>query len=106
MTRLHVYLAALLAWGAIACFCAFPTFELFGRYFGGGPIRQWIVNHLVLTVLPRPFAESAAAAFQQSVVNEWLLAVFGLAPYVLGVIPVLFVVVSGTARVRVALRDV
>lgn len=106
MTRLHVYIAVLLTWGAIACFCAFPTFELFGRYFGGGPIRQWIVNNFVLTVLPRPFAVSVAAAFQQSVVNEWLLAVFGLVPYVLGMIPVLFAIVSGTARMRVALRDV
>lgn len=106
MTRLHVYLAAALSWLALAALGAFPTFQLFRRYYGGGPIREWVVNTLLLPAVPRPLAETARDAFNAGTpTTEWLLAVLTLVPYVLALVPVLFAIVHGAKRLRFALRD-
>lgn len=51
-------------------FCAIlwsslPTVELNGHFFGGGPVRQWLVNYLILPVLPKNAAHYVRNLFME-----------------------------------------
>jgi hypothetical protein len=105
MARLHIFLGTALFWLALAIFCALPTFELFGRHFGGGPIRQWIVNVFILPVMPLSLAEPIVLLFQQGPASEWAITALGLVPYTLALVPLLYAIVAGTAYLRPFLRD-
>ena len=58
----------------IAGLCALPTMTFNGRLLGGGLLRQWLVNHVVLPLLPQEWATQLVSWFTQaSVVQEWVL---------------------------------
>lgn len=59
----------------LSAIAAFPTLLIGGKVLGGGPVREYYLNAIVLPVLPSETSAllvhwfSAASAFQ-----EWLLA--------------------------------
>lgn len=58
--------------GAVA---ALPTLRLHTHLVGGGPVRQWLLNHCVVPLLPHDAAVAAVAWFAQaSYFGEWSLA--------------------------------
>ena len=60
----------------VAALAAIPTAEFNNRIMGGGPIREWLLNHLLLPVLPTDTGASLIGWFSHaSVFKEWLLAV-------------------------------
>lgn len=53
---------------------AIPTLPLFGRSFGGGMIREWLLNFFLLPVLPTRFEDQLLDWFSTATpVQEWLL---------------------------------
>ena len=53
-----------------------PLFEVRGVTLGGGPVRQWLLNHLLLPIAPLEQAEALVHWFATaSAAQEWLLAV-------------------------------
>lgn len=60
----------------VAALAAMPTAAFNNRIFGGGPIREGLLNHLLLPVLPNDLGVACINWFAHaSVFNEWLLAV-------------------------------
>jgi len=54
---------------------AFPTFLIGGRVLGGGPVREYYLNHFLLPVLPADASVSLISWFSTaSAMQEWLLA--------------------------------
>jgi len=52
-----------------------PMFEVRHQFLGGGLVRQWLLNHGLLPILPEQQTEQMIHWFSQaSVVQEWLLA--------------------------------
>jgi hypothetical protein len=51
---------------------AIPTAVWNGRILGGGPIREWLLNHLLLPVLPQDAGASLVGWFQSAnALQEW-----------------------------------
>lgn len=54
---------------------AIPTFVFNGRTLGGGPFREYLVNHVALTLIPNSWAALLVDWFAgASVLGEWCLA--------------------------------
>lgn len=52
-----------------------PIFEIRSRLLGGGLVREWLLNHALLPVLPLAQAEQLIVWFANaSVIQEWLLS--------------------------------
>ncbi len=52
-----------------------PLFEVRRQLLGGGLVRQWLLNHGLLPLLPEQQAQQIIHWFAQaSVLQEWLLA--------------------------------
>jgi len=52
-----------------------PTAAFNGRILGGGPVREWLLNHLMLPLLPSETGYALMGWFQQaSGIQEWLIA--------------------------------
>jgi len=59
----------------VAGFAAMPTVAFHGRVLGGGPVREWLLNHVIVSALPRDTAAALVAWFARaSAPQEWLLA--------------------------------
>lgn len=52
-----------------------PVFEIKGQLLGGGLVREWLLNHALLPLLPALQAEQLIGWFSHaSVLKEWLLS--------------------------------
>ena len=52
-----------------------PMFELRQQLIGGGLVREWLLNHLLLPILPMEQAAQIIHWFARShVIGEWLIA--------------------------------
>lgn len=70
----HAFVVPVLLSIAGLTMLALPTTENHGAYFGGGPLRQWTLNHFLLPALPDNIAHSALVLFNHGdVIDEWLL---------------------------------
>jgi hypothetical protein len=80
---------------------ALPTVPLRGHLLGGGPLREWLLNHLLLTWMPRvPAGELIAWFAHATILQEWLLAMFIVVNLnVLG-LPLLLGAGNGVIRLR------
>ena len=59
----------------VAGIAALPTAGFNGRVLGGGPIREWLLNRLMLPLLPQDAGLALVAWFQHANgVQEWLVA--------------------------------
>lgn len=59
----------------LAGLAALPTAAFNGRVLGGGPIREWLLNHLMLPALPHEAAVQAVVWFQHaSGLQEWSMS--------------------------------
>lgn len=59
----------------VAGLAGLPTATFNGRVLGGGPIREWLLNHWLLPVLPHEAAAQLVAWFQSANgLQEWLIA--------------------------------
>ena len=59
----------------VAGIAALPTAEFRSRILGGGPVREWLLNHLLLPLIPQDAGLALAAWFQHANgVQEWLVA--------------------------------
>lgn len=75
ITWIQVWPILLLPTILIAGIAALPTAALKGRDLGGGPIREWLLNHLLLPLIPQDAGRALVAWFQHaSGVQEWLVA--------------------------------
>lgn len=53
---------------------AIPTLTLQGRVLGGGPFRQWMLNHFLVPLLPAtPLSELHGWFLQAGVWEQWCL---------------------------------
>lgn len=58
----------------LSAIAAFPTFEHKTRFVGGGPIREWFLNHIAVPILPTNAAGELVAWFASaSTLQEWIL---------------------------------
>lgn len=61
----------------LALLSGLPTVPWHAHVLGGGPVRQWVLNHGLLPLLPTPWAAQIVAwDAHWSVLPEWLLTVW------------------------------
>ena len=61
----------------IAALCALPTVEAFHRVLGGGPLREALVNFLVVPWLPGNHAQAFIELYAGlSALQEWLISLW------------------------------
>ena len=59
----------------VAGVAALPTATFNSRVLGGGPIREWLLNHLLLPLIPQDAGLALVTWFQHANgVQEWLVA--------------------------------
>lgn len=59
----------------VSLLISLPMFEIRHHLLGGGLVREWLLNHLLLPVLPTEQAAQIIHWFSQSsVIGEWLFA--------------------------------
>ena len=59
----------------LSALAAIPTLTFNGRMLGGGPVREWLLNQLVLPVLPADISFSLVQWFATaSAFQEWAFA--------------------------------
>ena len=75
ITWLSFWLTLLMPTVILSALAALPTWVLNGRLVGGGPVREYYLNHFILPVLPTDAASSLVAWFSAaSGLQEWLLS--------------------------------
>lgn len=63
--------------GLLAVLISLPMFEIRGTVLGGGLVRQWLLNEMVLPLLPIEQAQQLVNWFvNASILQEWCLAMF------------------------------
>ena len=68
-----------------------PTFLFRGRVLGGGPVREFYLNHFVLPVLPHDAGVRLVDWFSSAtVVQEWLLALVAAININAALLPLLY----------------
>ena len=78
-----------------------PTFNLKESLFGGGPVREWLVNSLLLPVLPDgQHSIFSAWWLQASVTGEWLVSFLLVLNVNALFLPVIFLVVEAGIRIN------
>lgn len=78
-----------------------PTFVVWERMVGGGPIREWLLNYILLPVLPHDAAVSLVHWFNSALVwQEWLLATVVAININALVLPILYCAGLGVIRWR------
>lgn len=93
-------------WLLIAGVAALPTAAFGGRTLGGGPVREWLLNHWLLPVLPHDAAASLVAWFQQAgAAQEWLIAALIALNANAVLLPVLYGIGLGVIRINNALTN-
>lgn len=86
----------------ISALSALPTVLFNGRYLGGGPIREWLLNHVLLSWLPQTASIDVVAWWAHALPwQEWcvtLLLAFNLNVLLL---PLLF----GFGEIQIRFRN-
>jgi hypothetical protein len=75
ITWLNYWPVMLLPTAILSALAALPTRMFNGHLIGGGPVRQYFLNHFLLPLLPSDAASSLVAWFSTaSGLQEWLLS--------------------------------
>lgn len=75
----------------LAALASCPTFRYHGRMIGGGPVREFYLNHFLLPVLPHDAGASLVAWFSSATtVQEWFLALAVAVNINAAILPVLY----------------
>lgn len=75
ITWLKIWPLLLMPTVILSAIAAFPTSLIGGRVLGGGPVREYYLNHFLLPVLPADASASLVSWFSAaSSMQEWLLA--------------------------------
>ena len=75
ITWFQLWPALLMPTGILSALAALPTLAVGGRLLGGGPVREFYLNHFVLPLLPGDAAAGLVNWFSTaSAFHEWLLA--------------------------------
>ena len=75
ITWLKIWPLLLMPTVILSAIAAFPTSLIGGRVLGGGPVREYYLNHFLLPVLPADASASLVSWFSTaSSTQEWLLA--------------------------------
>lgn len=75
ITWLQIWPLLLMPTVILSAIAAFPTSLIGGRVLGGGPVREYYLNHFLLPVLPADASASLVSWFSTaSSMQEWLLA--------------------------------
>lgn len=78
-----------------------PTIHTASRVLGGGPLREWVINHGLLPWLPYGAAGRVVEWFDQATVaHEWLLYMLVVLNLNALFLPVLYGLGEGWLRVR------
>ncbi len=85
----------------ISLVSAIPTFVYKGGTLGGLPIREWILDHLLLPVLPAAIEDRILDWFSHaSYLEEWLLVAFVAININAALLPLLYYLVGGLIRIN------
>jgi len=76
-----------------------PTIFEAGRYWGGGPIRQWMLNMVLIPILSYEQAESIVAWFDEATVFEECL-MYGIIILNLNILVLPLLYTIGNAMMR------
>lgn len=77
----------------LALLCALPMLTFNDRLLGGGTLRQWLLNHVAVPMLPKTQGVDLVAWFQTaSVLQEWFLSVLIAINLNAALLPVLYVI--------------
>lgn len=77
----------------LALLCAMPMLTFNDRLLGGGPLRQWLLNHVAVPILPSAQSAELVAWFQNaSLMQEWFLSVLLAINLNAALLPVLYVI--------------
>jgi hypothetical protein len=75
---------------------AIPTNQINGKIMGGGPVREYFLNHILVPVLPNEAAASLVQWFSQaSALQEWFLSLLVVVNINGLLLPLLFVFGQG-----------
>ncbi len=79
----------------VAALAAIPTVVFHGRPFGGGPVREWLFNHVLLLPLPHAVTVALVARFAHpSILQQWLLALLAALNLNAILLPLLYVIAA------------
>lgn len=76
----------------LAAITAIPTNQINGRIMGGGPVREYFLNHILVPVLPNDAAVAVVQWFSHaSAIQEWFLTLLVVVNINGLLLPLLFV---------------
>jgi hypothetical protein len=75
---------------------AIPTMPINGRVMGGGPVREYFLNHILVPILPNDAAFTLVQWFAHAnAVQEWFLSLLVIVNINGLLLPLLFIVGQG-----------
>ncbi len=96
ITWLQLWLIMPIPTLVLGAMAAIPTMNIQGRVMGGGPVREYFLNHILVPVLPHDAAASLVQWFAQaSAVQEWFLTLLVVVNINALLLPLLFVLGEG-----------
>jgi hypothetical protein len=73
-----------------------PTMQISGRVVGGGPVREYFLNHILVSALPNDAASALVQWFAHAnVVQEWFLSLLVVVNINGLLLPLLFLLGQG-----------
>jgi len=75
ITWLRIWPLLMMPTAILSAIAAFPASLIGGRVLGGGPVREYYLNHFLLPVLPADASAALVGWFSTaSALQEWLMA--------------------------------
>jgi hypothetical protein len=101
ITWLQLFPILLLPTYVLGVLAALPTVTAFNRMLGGGPLREWLLNQLLLSWFPTHAGTALVEWFTHaSIVQEWLLALLIALNLNAISLPLLYALGNGLIRVK------
>ncbi len=101
ITWLQLFPILLLPTYVLIALAALPTVHAFNRTLGGGPLREWLLNHCLLAWLPDVPGQVLVTWFAKAtVLQEWLLALLIALNLNTLTLPLLYTAGNGLIRIK------
>lgn len=101
ITWLQLFPILLLPTYVLGALAALPTVQAFNRLLGGGPLREWLLNHCLLSWFPTRAGNVLINWFASAtVIREWLLAFLIALNLNALTLPLLYAAGSGLIRIK------
>jgi hypothetical protein len=101
ITWLQLFPMLLMPTYVLGALAALPTVQAFNHLLGGGPVREWLLNHCLLSWLAPPAGHTVIGWFAHATaIQEWLLALLIALNLNALCLPLLYAVGNGLIRVK------